>query len=619
MRSRYSPWKTGLLFVILVISTLYALPNLYGEAPAVQISPKTGRHLSANAAERIVSVLNQAHIQHHGVIEQDPGLQVRFDDTDQQLKARDLLRKNLNDNAIVALNLASRTPDWLRNLGALPMKLGLDLRGGIHFLLDVDVDSLLKTRQQGDIRTIKAALRDKKIRYTQISPNATGLKLRFRDQANLQQAQSLLAQKFFDYHQHVVKNAAQPSLQIQLTEAATLQMTDYAIEQTITILTNRVNELGVSEAAVQRQGRRHISIDLPGIQDPARAKELLGKTATLFFHLVDDKHDPATVAATGLPPTGDSLNYDEAGRPVLLETTPILTGSSITYASAVIRDGRPAVNIHLGGGDESLFHRKTAESVGKPLAVMYVETELKRSQHDKKAIIQRIRHQRVISVATIQSPLGNNFDITGLPSQAYAENLALLLRSGALAAPVDIIQETTVGPSLGKANINMGILSLEIGSLLVIIFMTVYYRLFGLVANAALMFNVLLIIAVLSMLGATLTLPGIAGIVLTVGMAVDANVLINERIREELRNGLSPLASISAGYDRAFSTIVDANVTTLIVALILFSLGSGSVKGFAVTLTIGILASMLTSIFFTRAIISLIYGHKQPQKLSIGV
>ena len=443
------------------------------------------------------------------------------------------------------------------------------------------------------------------------------MSITLKNDADTQEAKIIAGKTLSGYKIKISKDDPNTII-ASLSKQNTQDMTDYALEKTITTLNNRVNELGVSEAVIQRQGEKNISVDLPGIQDTTRAKEILGKTATLRFHLVDDTQDANNAKFNGAP-LGTKL-YDYEGRPILLKNQIVLSGASVTFAQAVTQDARPAVFIKLGGGGESLFHKITGKNVGNRLAVVYVETEIKKQMIDGKWVIKHIPHERIISAAVIRSALGNSFEVSGLYSQEEAENLALLLRSGSLAAPVDIVQEMTVGPSLGKANIYKGVLSVAIGSLLVILFMLAYYRLFGLVANIALVFNVIIIVALLSLLGATLTLPGIAGIVLTVGMAVDANVLINERIREELRNGMNPLDCISAGYDRAFTTIVDANVTTLIVAMILFSLGSGSVKGFAITLTIGLLASMLTSIYFTRAIIDVIYNrNKDVKSISIGI
>jgi preprotein translocase subunit SecD len=546
---------------------------------------------------------------------------VRFVDPDTQLKASDVLKAALGNDYVIALNLAPRTPKWLQRFGAMPMKLGLDLRGGVHFLIAVDTNNIVKTRQEGDMRNISDQLRSQMIRYANIAISSTtpnSIAIQFRDTENLNKAKDYLTSQLPDYLFTTAKENGGLQLIGTLTQPALIKMNDYALDQTISILNNRINELGVSEAAVQRQGSNQVSVDLPGIQDTARAKDLIGKTATLRFQLVDVQHD-IQAATAGNVPFGSRL-YQYSGQSILLLNQVILRGSSITYATAAVgQNGRPTVQVTLGGGGENLFQQATAANIGKPLAVVYVETVAQPQMIDGKLVTQQQQIEKVISVATIQSALGNNFEITNLDSMQYAQNLALLLRSGSLVAPVQFIQERTIGPSLGKANIQMGVLSVEIGTALVVLFMAFYYRLFGLVADLALVLNIIFIIAILSVLGATLTLPGIAAIVLTVGMAVDANVLINERIREELRNGASPQASIQTGYARAFSTIVDANVTTLIVALILFALGSGSVKGFAVTLIIGLLTSIVTAIFFTRGVINLIYGGRTVKSLSIGI
>lgn len=635
MTNRNSLWKYLLLCSLVVLGLLYAAPSLYGESPAVQISIKPSENkakhiIDADTLKRVENILHAYQLPYSNMTLERGTLLLRFIDTDTQLRARDDIAAALGEQYIVALNLASRAPHWLHALGASPIKLGLDLRGGVHFLLDVDIDSVLKAKIEGDLRHLREALREATIRYTAIhQTDANGVLIYLRDNDHLKHALSVLSDKLPDYTFKADGPNSQHSFVLKgIIEPATLaKITDYTIEQTLTTLRNRVNELGVSEASVQRQGNHHVSVDLPGIQDTTRAKDIIGKTATLRFQVVDVEHDPQAAMASGHIPAGTQLLEDENGRPILLKDPIILKGTSVTYASFVSRDGRPAVNIRLGGGDESLFHRITASNIGKPLAVVYVETKsdsVSSPTHKREESVssQHRLIERVISVATIQSALGNDFDITGLPDQRYAENLALLLRSGALAAPVTIIQELTVGPSLGKTNIRQGILSVEIGSLLVILFMLLYYRLFGFIADLALLLNIVFIVAILSLLGATLTLPGIAAIVLTVGMAVDANVLINERIREELRQGRSPHASIRAGYERAFATIVDANVTTLIVALVLFTLGSGAVKGFAITLIIGLLSSMVTAIFCTRVIIETIYTHrsgKPIKKLSIGI
>jgi preprotein translocase subunit SecD len=619
MKKTYSIKHYLTIVLLSLFGLLYSLPNLYGNQPAVQIQADQ-TVATAQWQQKVGWILTQNKQPFQSIEQKGKGLLVTFKNTENQIAAHDLLMKSLLNNTLrptIALTLIPKTPKWLQAIHAVPMKLGLDLQGGVHLLEQVDTDSVIQARAKGDILSMKKNLRKKHINYSHIKASTNNTwHIFFSNSKKRNEAMDALQYAFADWS---IKAKGNTAIILMMKTEAIKKMTDYVLEQTIGILNKRVNELGVSEATVQRQGNNAISVDLPGIQDTARAKALIGKTATLYMVMEDQTHDLEKAVRTGNIPFGSKLYYDESGRPILLKTQKILTGKSITYASAVIRDGRPAVNIHLGGGGESLFYQTTAKNVGKRMAVVYVETRVqpKKKSTDKTTYSQ---HERVISVATIQSSLGNNFDILSLPSFEYAQNLSLLLRSGALVAPVHVVEEMTVGPSLGQANIHRGILSMEVGSLLVIFFMCLYYRLFGLVANLALTLNVLLIVAALSLIGATLTLPGIAGVVLTVGMAVDANVLINERIREELRAGMSPLHAIHAGYERAFSTIVDANVTTLIVALILFGLGSGSVKGFAITLTIGLLASMITSIFFTRAIIQLIYRDDQKVKnLSIGI
>lgn len=613
--NRYPLWKYLLMIGLFLLATLYALPNIYGDDPAIQISTKTGALTSA-VSDQVQAVLQSNQIPYLSINKEGDELLVRFPDTDPQLKASDLIRAALGSDYVVALNLAPRTPHWLQALGAHPMKLGLDLRGGVHFLLGVNVDAVISARAESDVRSFSDQLRSQNVRYTNIAQNSDKtISLQFRDLNNLNLAFAYLSSHFPEY----AFTKTDVTITAKLTDAAIQQINQYAVDQTMTILTNRVNELGVSEAVVQQQGTNQISVDLPGIQDTARAKDIIGKTATLKFELVDTTHDVQSAVAGNIP-FGTKL-YQYENHPILMQDQVILRGDSITYATASFSDdGRPSVQVKLGGGGEGLFAQTTAQNVGKPMAVIYVETQMQTQMVDGKPVVTPKQVERVISVATIQGPLGNNFEIRGLDSPKYAQDLALLLRSGSLIAPVTFDQERTVGPSLGKANIHMGVRSVEIGAILVIIFMAIYYALFGIIADAALLLNLIFIVAILSILGATLTLPGIAGIVLTVGMAVDANVLINERIREELRNGVSPQASIHVGYSRAFATIVDSNVTTLIVAMVLFALGSGVVKSFAVTLTIGILASMVTATFYTRGIVNLIYGRQaHVKRLSIGI
>lgn len=615
MRAQYPLWKYVLLVLVALIGIIYSIPSLYGDDPAVQIFSPNQANLPVSLSNEVATVLNNAHLSYTSIREENGNLLIRFTNSDTQLKAKDLLRGSLSDQYSVALNLSPRTPKFLQILGAAPMKLGLDLRGGVHLLLRVDTDNLVKSRLEAETHNISTELRQDNLHYSALqSGGANNIIVKFNNEADTKKAYSVLPSKFSDF---VITQPKEQNntLNFVLTDAALDKMIDYAVEQNMTILNNRVNELGVSEAVVQRQGRDQVSIDLPGIQDTARAKDLLGKTATLKFQLVDT--EPTSLDKA---PIGSKL-YEYEGKSILLKNQVILNGSAITYATSSFgEDGRPNVQVRLGGGGEGVFQRATADNIGKPLATVYVESKIDTKIVNGKPVTSRRQVEKIINIATIQSALPNNFQITGLSNEKYAENLALLLRSGALIAPVNVVQEQIIGPTLGEANIRKGILSLVVGSLLVFIFMIIYYRLFGLFADIALLLDIIFIIAILSLLGGTLTLPGIAGIVLTVGMSVDANVLINERIREELRNGMSPLSSIKAGYEKALSTIIDANVTTLIVAIVLFSLGSGSVKSFAITLTIGLATSMLTAITFTRLLVNLVYVNKRQVKgISIGI
>jgi preprotein translocase subunit SecD len=621
LMNRYPLWRYLLLLCLIVAGLIYAAPNLYSEDPAVQLISKDSGAIKASVLDSLKAALEKQGIEEKSITLSNHSALIRFNSSEDQLKAQDIIQASIGTNYSVALNLAPRTPTWLSALGASPMKLGLDLRGGIHFLLDVDVNALIKANQLGDMHGMGKSLRTAKVRYSGIiGEGGEGVLIRFRDAAAMQQALPILKKEFPTYIYKQQEIDGQLVLRATVSPETLTQLRNYAVDQNLNILRTRVNELGVAEPVIQRQGSSQISVDLPGIQDTARAKDLIGKVASIRWQFVDTDHDAEVAARTGNVPFGDKLFIFEK-RPILVKNEVILKGSAITNASTIMGDdGRAAVSVRVGGSGDSSFNRITGQNVGKPLSVIYVETKTIKSLENGKLVIKHKQIERIINVATVQSALGNNFQITGLESMQYAKNLVLLLRSGAYSAPVDFVQERVVGPSLGKENIHKGVLSLEIGSLFVILFMAVYYRLFGLVANLALILNIVFIVAILSMLGATLTLPAIAGIVLTVGMAVDANVLINERIREELRIGMSPQASIYSGYERAFSTIVDANVTTLIVAVVLLALGSGSVQGFAVTLIIGLLTSMITAIFFTRALINLIYGRRQQIKyLSIGI
>ncbi|MFI4918812.1 MAG: protein translocase subunit SecD [Legionellales bacterium] len=618
MQNKYPLWKNLLLVVIAVIGFVYAIPNLYTENPVVQISAENPVD-KEQLKQQVEDTLKQNKLAYSAIIVEDEGIEIIFTSTDSQLLARDVIKSSLGDKYTVALNLAPSTPHWLEFIQAKPMKQGLDLRGGVHFLLEVDVDSVISRRYEGIMKSIGHELREIGVRYAGIRYVADkGVYLRFRDTGATNTAYSELKQKIPGVV--FVKEKTDNVILGSIVPTELNSIRQGTIEQTMSILRNRVNELGVGEAVVQQQGATRVAVDLPGIQDAARAKQILGGTATLQFYLVDQENDPQIAKQTGSVPVSDKL-YLMDGRPILLKRQVVLNGDSITSAVSSFdqQTATPAVQIQLGGGGESLFTNITRDNIGKRMAIVYVET--KNTIQMVNGVEKRLTHrdERVISAPVIQSALGNNFQITGLTDSKEAANLALLLRAGALPAAIYPVEERTVGPSLGKENIHRGMVSLEVGMGLILVLMLCYYRFFGLVANIALMLNLVLLCALLSIIDATLTLPGIAGIVLTVGMAVDANVLIYERIREELRHGLSPQAAIYAGYDRAFATILDANISTLIVAIILFAVGTGPVRGFAVTLSLGLLTSMLTGITYTRGIVNWYYGSRTVKKLSIGI
>jgi preprotein translocase subunit SecD len=619
--NRYPLWKYLLIILVICTAFLYALPNLYGEDSAVQIRANANALVDNKTLETVNAALEGANLPYLAVQFQDQALLYRFASTDLQLKAKEVIQAALGDRYLVAINLAPATPSWLTAIGAVPMKLGLDLRGGVHFLLQVDVDSVMQQRVEGDLRGIGQALREERIRYSSISREANQrVALSFRSQDALDRAYHYVSNRYneFSWEKQIDPSAHTFKLSGTLSTSALFQARQDTLEQAMNTLRNRVNELGVSEAVVQQQGDNRVSIDLPGIQDTAEAKNILGKTATLEFHMVDVEHDAQLAAQGAVPP--DTRLYPFHEQPILLKNQVLLRGSSIITASSGFgEDGRANVQVRLNGAGDSLFTQVTAENIGKPMAVLYVEVKSTPKLEQGKQVITYQTERHIISVATIQNALGNNFQITGLTNQNEARTLALLLRAGALPAPVTFIEERQIGPTLGKQNIHQGMLSVAVGMGLVVLFMLFYYGLMGLIADLALLMNLVLIVALLSLLGATLTLPGIAGIVLTVGMAVDANVLIFERIREEIRRGMGVQASIHAGYQRAFTTILDANITTLIVMMILFSMGSGVVKGIAITVTIGLLTSMFTAISGTRALVNLIYGGSRSKHLSIGI
>jgi len=616
--NKYPAWKYLILIVVIVVGIIYALPNIYGDDPAVQISSRGGT--SDDALDGLVkAALDESGIDNVGIDYSNGKMLVRFANLDDQRKANDYLGEALGNRYITALNLAPATPVWLRKF-AQPMFLGLDLRGGVHFLMEVDMVSAIEQSEKGYVDDLRRYLQDNKIRYRGARYANQQLEVRFRTAALRDSTLDLLQNNYEDllFTTRDEENAF--FVEANLTEAAAETERTTALQQNVITLRNRVNELGVAEPVVQRQGNDRIVVQLPGIQDTGRAKEILGATATLEYRMVHGTAADwyAAEESGRVPPNARLYKRRDDSSPILLKRQVIVTGDQIEGASAGIdqQSGSPAVFINLDGKGAKRMQKISAENIGNLMAVVFIENRVDTKRIDGEIVKIRKRVEEVINAATIRDVLSHRFQTTGLDS-TEAHNLALLLRAGALKAPVEIIEERTVGPSLGKDNIEQGFLSVVIGFVGVLVFMAVYYKVFGLVANIALTLNLVLIVAVLSMLQATLTLPGIAGIVLTVGMAVDANVLIFERIREELRNGNTIQSSISAGYEKAFSTIADANITSLIAAVVLFSFGTGPIKGFAITLSIGIITSMFTAILGTRAIINLIYGRRKVEKLAI--
>jgi preprotein translocase subunit SecD len=617
MINQYPMWKFVLILAVLLAGLLYALPNLYGEDPSVQVSTLRGAELDPALLDSMQLALREGGVNPKGV---EAGLEqvlFRFQDTELQLRAVELLRPLLGERLVMALNLAPATPVWLQRFNARPMYLGLDLRGGVHFLLEVDMDAALAQaveRYGTDLRTL---LRENRVRYLGVQTSADSVRVRFRTQEELEQAESLIRREFDQLELRVVAGE-EPELRGTIGEQEAREIRRFALQQNITTLRNRVNELGVAEPVIQQQGDSRIVVQLPGVQDTVAAKNILGATATLEYRAVDFRGSVEDAVA-GRVPVGSRLYYERNGQPVLLRQQVIVTGDQIVNARSGFdqQSGGPQVSVTLDSRGAKRMLDFTKDNVGNPMAVVFIENRTVTREVDGKLVSSTRKVEEVISVATIRGVFSRNFQTTGLDSPREAHELALLLRAGALAAPINIVEERTVGPSMGKENIDQGFKSVVIGFCLVLLYMGFYYKVFGLVANLALALNLVVIVAVLSMLQATLTLPGIAGIVLTVGMAVDANVLIFERIREELRNGNSPQAAIHAGYEKAFSTIADANITTLIAAVVLFSFGTGPIKGFAVTLSIGIVTSMFTAIMGTRAIINLIYGGRRVAKLAI--
>ena len=618
--NRYPLWKYILIIVVTLVALVYALPNLYGKDPALQISPLRTAEINDSVALEVTAARDKTGITHTPVNRIDGSLVVRFDNEETQLQAQAVVSEALGKSYVVALNLAPATPAWLRALRAEPMFLGLDLRGGVHFLLEVDMQAAVRKTEERYVSDLRTLLRENRVHYMTITQQSDGgLLARFRDEEQRVAASDLIADNYPDLQlESLAAEGDEYPLRLQLIETALLESQRFALQQTITTLRKRVNELGIAEPVIQQQGQNRVVVQLPGIQDTARAKDILGATATLEFRMVDEEHNVAEAEGGRVPP-GSRLYMDRQGQSLLIKKSIMLTGDSIIDAASGIdpASGGPDVTITLDGKGAKIFSERTREEVGKLMATIFIENKVVTTEVNGEMVKKKETVEEVINTAVIREQLGKRFHITGLDSTTEARNLALLLRAGALAAPIEIVEERTVGPSLGRENIARGFQSTVIGFLLVVVFMVVYNRAFGMAANLALFLNFIYLIALLSLLPATLALPGIAGIVLTIGMAVDANILINTRIKEEIRNGNSPQSSIHAGYEKAFSTIADSNITTLICGLVLFSFGTGPIKGFAVTLSLGILTSMFSAIVCSRAIVNAVVGGRKLKKLWI--
>jgi preprotein translocase subunit SecD len=608
--NRYPLWKYIIIAIALVVGLVYTLPNFFGEVPAVQVSPVRAT-LKADAAllTRVEDILQKSKIVHQGAFLDATGVKVRLEDPETQIRARDLLQNAFGEDYVVALNLLSRNPQWLAAIGALPMYLGLDLRGGVHFLLQVDMKGALAKRMEAFANDFRTNLRDKRIQYSGVSREGQSVTVRFRDRATRDKALPELERTFPDLQLRPVDDGAESRIVATMRPEAQTRTQDFALQQNITTLRNRVNELGVAEPIIQQQGSDRVVVQLPGVQDTAKAKDILGRTATLEVRLVDEeKMDPASLqaAAAGQVPFGTEYYVERNGAPVIVRRQVVLTGDRINDAQPGFDNttNEPAVHITLDATGARIFQQVTRENVGKRMAILLFEKG----------------KGEVVTAPVIRQEIGGGrVQISGRMSTREANDVALLLRAGALAAPMEIIEERTVGPSLGAENIKLGFRSMWYGFAAIAIFMISYYALFGIISVIALACNLLFLVALLSMLQATLTLPGIAAIALTLGMAIDANVLINERVREELRNGNTPQAAIAAGYERAWNTILDSNITTLIAGVALFAFGSGPVKGFAVVHCLGIMTSMFSAVMVSRAIVNLTYGRKRRlERVSIG-
>ena len=626
MINKFPWWKNFLIFAAIAIGFFYALPNIYGEDPALQVSGTNGNPVSQEVAAEVENLLNSKNIKGVYELDEQGQLLIRFSNTDEQIMAKDLVQSYLGDRYISALNLAPATPAFMRALGMNPLKLGLDLRGGVHFLMEVDMDEAMKKMRTQLVSDLRNELRQNNLRLTGARAEGNDVVISFRDAATRDSAAELLKKNHRDFIFQNFELNGSFYIKAAMTEARLSQIRTNAVDQNINILRNRVNELGVAEPLIQRQGAERVVVELPGVQDTARAKEILGATATLEFRLVNSNAD-LNAASQGRIPPGTELHEDKNGYPVVLEKRVILTGDHIVDASSSTdENGRPQVNISLDARGGSIMSEFTKDNVGKAMATNFIEFKVventdpnapKPGQPGYKPKFKKV--EQIINVATIQSRLGSNFRITGIDSAREAHNLALLLRAGALIAPIQIVEERTIGPSLGQENIDNSLRAMLYGFAALGVFMILYYKAFGFVANLALFFNLVLVVGIMSMVpGATMTLPGMAGIVLTIGMAVYANVLIYERIREEIRLGRSVQVAINEGYARAFGTIADSNITSFITALILFMVGTGAVKGFALVLMIGLASSMFTSVTACRAVVNIIWGGKMNlKKLSI--
>jgi preprotein translocase subunit SecD len=616
--NHYPGWKNALIAFFLLISTLYALPNIFGSDLAVQVSSAGDNLIAQQDLNKIEDILKNKGINYKSAGLSSRRILVRFNSTSSQLSAKESLKEKLGRNYVVALNLAPSVPLWLSDLGGKAMSLGLDLRGGVHFLLEVDMQAVLSMSIDKYHNELRSLLRADRL-YKSIKKDNETIIVSFKNSSLKEKALSLIKSEVTDLVIVEVDEEEELVSTFEISESAKSEVTKGALKQNITTLRNRVNELGVAEPIIQQQGSNRIVVQLPGVQDTARAKEILGAVATLEFRLVDEKNDPQTAIQSGKTPIGSKLYYFKDGRPLLLKTRVIATGENITGAASGIdqENNIPMVNITLDSPGGRAMLETTKKYLHHRMAVVFIENQVETITVNGNTIKKRTTTKDVINAATIQGTFSNRFQITGIDSSREARNLALLLRAGSLSAPIEIIEERTIGPSLGADNIEKGILSVIAGFVLVLFFMVIRYRLFGMVANIALTLNLVMIVAVLSIIQATLTLPGIAGIVLTVGMAVDANVLIFERLKEELRSNTNIQKAIAAGYDKALLTIADANITTLIAALVLFSFGTGPIKGFAITLSIGIVTSMFTAIVVSRGIVNLIYGDKKVKELSI--